>query len=170
MSVNVDKQSKMSHARLCELLFYDEDDGAFYWRVSRRCVRAGAVAGRQHGNGYRYIKIDGLHFMEHRLAWFYIKGEWPPELIDHRDRTKNRNLVENFREASYSQNQFNRSLNKNNKSGIKGVSWCSTRQKWRATISAYGKSKTIGFFDDPKLAGEAYSQWAAKLHGSFKAA
>jgi hypothetical protein len=167
MTINVEKQDALSHDRLCELLVYR--DGAFYWRVSRRCVKAGDRAGRLHQNGYRYVKIDGMNFMEHRLAWFHSTKEWPSAIIDHRNRTKSSNFISNFREASYSQNQFNRSINRNNKSGFKGVSWCSTRQKWRATIAAYGKRRTLGFFDDPFSASEAYRRASLQLHGEFAA-
>jgi hypothetical protein len=169
MTINVEKQTALSHERLCELLEYKEGEGAFYWRVSRRCVRAGDRAGRQHENGYRYIKIDQHHFMEHRLAWFYAYKEWPEETIDHKNRTKNSNNLDNFRKASYSQNQFNRPLNRNNKSGITGVSWCTHKQKWRATICAFGERKNLGYFDDPSEAGEVRTRAALELHGQFAA-
>ena len=168
MTVNTKKQQDFTHDRLCELLAYDDATGIFSWRVSRRGhAKVGDRAGRQHVNGYRYIKVDGLNFMEHRLAWFYCKGKWPVDVLDHRDRIKNNNRLSNLREASGSQNQFNRDVPLRNRVGLKGVSWCSTNQKWRATISAFGKRKTIGFFDDPEIAGAAYSKFAATLHGEF---
>ena len=39
-------------------------------------------------------------------------------------------------------------LQRNNKSGHRGVSWNARSHKWRATIKKDGKSISLGFFND----------------------
>ena len=66
-----------------ELLHYNPDTGVFRWRVARRQMRPGDVAGLLFAGGYRNIKIDRRFYKEHRLAWLYMTGEWPVAGIDH---------------------------------------------------------------------------------------
>lgn len=35
--------------------------------------------------------------MAHHLAWFYVHGEWPERLIEHRDKQRDNNRLENLR-------------------------------------------------------------------------
>jgi hypothetical protein len=161
------KEDGLTHDRLTSLLYYDAESGLFTWKVSRRCVRAGDRAGRQHINGYRHIKIDQETHCEHRLAWFYCYRKWPQDTIDHKDGEKNNNKIGNLREATKSQNQFNRKAAKRNRTGFKGVSWCNTRNKWRATIVAHGVWKNLGVFERPEDAHAAYRDAALELHGEF---
>ena len=56
-------------------------------------------------------------------------------LIDHKDMNRLNNQRLNLRPATHSQNKANRNAQVNSKSGIKGVSYSSKRNKW----CAYGK-------------------------------
>jgi HNH endonuclease len=167
MTINLEKQNRLTHERLTALLDYCAESGTFHWRVSRQGrTRAGDRAGSVV-KGYREIKIDQVDYYEHRLAWFYIIGEWPSDVLDHIDLDKSNNRFSNLRDATGSTNQFNRKCPARNRVGMKGVSWCSTRGKWRATIRAYRKSQTLGYFNSPEEAYATYVQAARRLHGSF---
>jgi hypothetical protein len=168
MTINHEKQKNLTHEQLTTLLDYHAERGIFYWKVSRRGhARAGDRAGRIV-KGYRSIKINGIVYYEHRLAWFYVTKQWPVDQIDHEDLNKSNNRFSNLREASQSQNTFNRTrLRTRNKSGFKGVSWCRFEQKWRAVISAHGTYFALGYFNTPKEAYAAWCRSAQKLHGSF---
>lgn len=103
MTVNQEKQKLLTHERLTTLLDYRAELGIFYWNVSRRGpVRAGDRAGHIV-KGHRQIKIDGIQYYEHRLAWFYVTGKWPADLIDHSDLDKGNNPFSNLREANNSE-------------------------------------------------------------------
>lgn len=57
-------------------------------------------------------------------------GKWPTPTVDHRNRNGLDNRLINLREATRSQNQFNRGIPKNNISGVAGVNWHQTKGKW----------------------------------------
>lgn len=76
----------MTWGRLRSLLDYEPATGLFRWRAHRRNgVKPGDVARRKHSNGYITIRVDGCDYLAHRLAWFWVMGEWPAVTIDHRD-------------------------------------------------------------------------------------
>lgn len=61
----------------------------------------------------------------------------------------------NCRWATDSQQNHNRRLNRNNKTGIVGVSWDKRRNNWRANIMVDFNLKYLGNFNDLALATEA---------------
>lgn len=89
------------------------------------------------------------------------------KFIDHIDSDPFNNQKSNLRKCNQSQNCKNRSIQKGNKSGFKGVFFQKKLGKWRAQISLKNKPKHIGCFTDPVKAAMAYNE-AAKLHyGEF---
>ncbi|CDY79502.1 Phage-associated homing endonuclease [Caballeronia glathei] len=99
-------------------------------------------------------------------AWAIYYGEFVP-LIDHKNLVPSENWIDNLRKATHSQNQHNRSLSKNNKSGFKGVCWHAQNRKWRAYIVVNWKQRHLGLFDTPEEAHLAYCKAADELHGLF---
>src|ERR1700686_2556378 len=73
----------ITQAALKEILHYDPDTGAFRWRRTRnrKRVKAGDPAGCVRGNGHRAIGIDDRVFSAARLAFLYMNGEYPAQLI-----------------------------------------------------------------------------------------
>ena len=138
----------ITRERLKELLRYNPDSGEFTRIKDRQGnARAGDIAGTKSGNGYMQISIGGKIYGSHRLAWFYMTGEWPNH-IDHinHDRADNRWI--NLRNVTAKENHKNRVITKRNKSGIVGVCWCNTIEKWLATIHVDGRSHRLGSFRD----------------------
>lgn len=74
----------------------------------------------------------------HRLIMMPPKGVE----IDHINRDKTDNRKENLRYADRSLNTSNIGIQKNNTSGVLGVSFCQLKQKWRAY---FGKLRKAGF-------------------------
>ena len=158
--------SDLTAERLRELLHYDSDTGVFRWATSRgRKYCGGEVAGSPCGKGYLQIRVDNRLYKAHRLAWLHVKGAWPSNQIDHIDGNKSNNAIANLREANHSQNgQNKRRVRPDSKSGIMGVTWVQSREKWRAYIRIEGKLKQLGYFDSKERAGAAYLEAKAKLH------
>jgi len=156
---------KITPERLRELLSYDPETGVFIRLIttSNRAPR-GSVAGRNNGNGYLRMMLDGQTYYAHWLAWFYVYGTWPDNEIDHRDGDGTNNRIDNLRQATHAQNGQNQPLRITNKSGMPGVSWSKLHSQWEAYIWVNLKKKYLGLFDDVKDAGEAYLNAKQNLH------
>ena len=152
--------------RLKERLSYDQNTGLFTWKQSpARRIKIGDVAGTK-SNGYIRIFIDSQGYSAHRLAWFYVYGEWPSHQIDHINRIKDDNSILNLRDISVRENAQNRLHQINSKSGNKGVSWIERDKKWASKIMANGKEFYLGAFKDMEHAIVAY-ETAARIVHSF---
>lgn len=88
-------------------------------------------------------------------------------LIDHKDRDIFNNQKENLRIATQAQNNINKTKQKNNTSGYKGVCWHKNRQKWMAQISIRGIKKNLGYYFTKTQAAKAYNKAALKYYGEF---
>ena len=154
--------------QLFDYLSYNPDTGEFTWLMNpARSRLVGEIAGNVNKRGYVSIWIDGFHFSAHRLAWAMSNGEWPLLDIDHINENKSDNRICNLRHASRSENMFNRGKNKNNTSGMKGVTFCKGTGMWRAKMMISRKSMTIGRFKSIEEASVAYFEKAKELRGEF---
>ncbi len=68
--------------------------------------------------------------------------------VDHKDRDRLNNTVENLRSADDSENGMNKGIRSNNTSGKVGVHWSRGNKKWCAMICVKGKHINLGYFDD----------------------
>jgi hypothetical protein len=98
-----------------------------------------------------------------------MTGRDPAGEIDHRDGNPFNNAWDNLRQATHSQNQCNRGVPANNKSGFKGVNQIQLKnsKKWWASIECEGKDYYLGCYTTPEAAASAYCEAAARLHGDF---
>lgn len=151
--------------RLKELLHYCPETGAFtrLIKTSNR-IKIGSVAGYARPGCRLVISVDGKLYHAHRLAWFWMTGEWPKDQINHINGVRDDNRWDNLREATRSQNQQNRKVNSNNKSGYMGVSWQRRAGKWVAHIKIAGCNRYLGLFTTPEDAHAAYLAAKAEHH------
>lgn len=136
----------VSIEELRRVLSYDPDTGELRWlaKVSKRNI-VGKPAG--YTGNYVFIRLYGILYRAHRLAWAIYYGQWPEEDIDHIDRNKLNNRIKNLRLVSDSENLFNTNVRPDNTSGHKGVSWSERDQVWRAYISnGSGKQVHLGVY------------------------
>ena len=152
--------------RLWECLDYSPETGVFTWKLMLSWrAPIGTVAGSPRPDRRIYIGIDGKRYLAHRLAWFYVHGEWPTEQIDHRDLNPANNAIANLRLATCSQNHGNLRRPSTNTSGFKGIyrhlRW------WRAVIVVRGVRHHLGSFQTPEEAHAAYVVAATAFHGEF---
>lgn len=134
----------LTQNRLKELLVYDPDTGGFVWRRTKGRAKAGQPAGATDTYGYRVIRVDGVLYKAHRLAWMYAHGRWPDGLLDHVNRRPDDNRLLNLREATQSENMHN--ADRKSKSGVPGVRWRQERGRWVAQIRVGYRNHVIGSF------------------------
>lgn len=159
-------ENSLTLERLKHLLHYDPLTGVFTNIAPRKKIRVGERSGTSE-SGRWVITIDRRHYPAARLAWFYMTGEWPPAQVDHKDRNPANDVWTNLRLATNKQNQENRSLDRRNKSGIKGVHWQSRIQRWIAQIRHDGKTLHLGCFAQLADAASARADAESRLftHG-----
>lgn len=154
----------LTRARLRKALKYQRSTGNFIWliRPSNR-VKVGDVAGTRQNQGYISIALDGQFYLAHRLAWFYVKGEWPPEDVDHKNGNRADNRWRNLRPGTRGQNMQNlKGAHVDSVTGLLGVTPADGR--FLARICTGGKTKRLGRFDTPEEAHERYLQEKRKEH------
>ena len=121
----------------------------------------GSLIGGLSPQGYWQISVDGKTYSAQRLAWLYIYGEWPSGIIDHINRNKLDNRIENLRVANKSLNAHNTKIRKTNNSSVKGVTLRSLRngklphKPWVAYIMFNGIRKHLGTYCTLKEAANA---------------
>ena len=139
---------------LNSILKYNPDTGDFLWKENRSNIKAGTIAGADTGNGYRHIGVDGVQYKSHRLAFKMFYDLEPPE-IDHRNRCRSDNWIDNLRASDDTKNQWN-------KSGTKG---CYLHKgRWVARIKIEGKQHYLGAFDTEEEAMDCYQAVKKLVH------
>lgn len=132
--------------RMKEMLTYAPDTGLFVWLVDgtkNAKYKAGDVAGTIHPDGYVIISFMSQTFHAARLAWLYVYDEFPKNQIDHIDRNKENNRIDNLRDVSAWVNMQNRSVSENTISGITGVT-TERFDRWSASIVVDGIYRYLG--------------------------
>jgi hypothetical protein len=137
----------MTQDKLKELLDYNSKTGLFTWKVYKKCVTKGSLAGSIKNTGYLSIGIDYKIYSAHRLAWLYSYGVMPKS-IDHINGNKLDNRLENLRECNLSENSKNVKITKRNTSGVKGVNFDKYHKKWRAELYSNGKRVYLKYFSN----------------------
>jgi hypothetical protein len=159
----------ISQKELQAHLHYDKDTGIFTWiKPTSNRVKLGSVAGCLDKDGSRFvIRINKELYLLHRLAWLYVYGDFPINVIDHINGNSKDNRIDNLRACSQSENAWNSRKHKDNTSGHKGISYDKSRNKWAVRIMTNGKLKCIGRFFSIDGAVIAMKLERAKLHGEF---
>ncbi len=124
-----------------------------------------------HSGGYAYrgmrLAGDRLTLYIHREIWERHNGSFALGFcIDHKNRNKLDNRKNNFRIATYSQNNAN-TVARSGTSNYKGVSWHKPLNKWRAAISINSKKIFLGYYSSENKAARAYDEAARKHFGEF---
>lgn len=109
MKVNTDKEQLISINRVNKILQYCPKSGELTSLIQRGPISIGQRLGclDTHSN-YRYIMIDGVRVLEHRLIWFIMNLSWPIVIIDHIDKIRSNNIYSNLRDSSYRGNSTNK--------------------------------------------------------------
>jgi hypothetical protein len=161
------------YAELISLFEYRDND--LYWkeRPAYSSVDISKPAGTINNRGYRVIKIKGKHYQAHRLIYQMFNEQWDitdtsqDNSVDHADRDKLNNNIDNLRVATSSQQQHNTGKYNNNTSGTTGVDWYKRHKKWRVRVMLNNKYHYGGYFVNKADAIAKATQMREELHGEF---
>ena len=149
--------------------YFDHKDGHLYWKKvmhPNKQYLVGQEVGSIHKTGYRHVTWMGKVHKVHRLIFFLEHGYLPKE-IDHINGDRQDNRIENLREVTRSENQYNKAMCSNNTSGFRGVNWHKHSKSWVVRVCTKGKTKILGYFKDLELAGLVADEARNLYHGKF---
>jgi hypothetical protein len=145
----------------------DYRDGKIFWKISpAKWIPIGTEAGNVGKHGYRELQIFGKRYLAHRLIYALHHGNMP-DVIDHVDRNPLNNDISNLRASDKRLNAYNSGLPSNNKSGVRGVSWCKKNNKWVVRFKLDGKYLFLGYYEDLQSATRVRKQYE-ELHVKHK--
>jgi hypothetical protein len=155
---------------LRSLVAYNPETGVFT-RLVKRDFNPKSVLGKPLGtaysNGYLGFRVLTRRYLSHRLAWFYVHGEWPQSDMDHVNGDRTDNRLCNLRLATKSQNMANTETQVNNTSGHRGVIFDKVNKKWMAYMQQHGKFINLGRFVVKEEAIAVRAQAFASAFGKF---
>jgi hypothetical protein len=124
LGIKVDKNINQKY--LQQLFTYE--NGSLYWKVytTNNCksyknsknIKAGAF---NKTNGRWYVNLHGKNYPNYVLVWVFHKGAFPTYEIDHIDRDKTNDCIENLRDIQRGYNHVNK-ISSKSITGIRGVS------------------------------------------------
>lgn len=137
--------------------------GKLFWKtdVSDKC-RQGMEVGSLHPKGYIRFGYKRKHYLVHRVIWYLFKGSWPKNQIDHLDRDKTNNRIENLRDVIPAENSANtgKSIRRQFPVGVRP-----SGKKFRAFIIKNKIWIEVGSFKTIQEAQEARNKKFKEVHG-----
>jgi hypothetical protein len=154
-----------------DLLEYDKSTGIMIWKKppKRHPRLLGREAGGPRSSGtkvYQKIVVFRKHYSRSRLAFLWVTGRWPSECIDHINGNSLDDRWLNLREATIMQNAWNHKKRKKKSPLPMGVRQ-NKYKKYVARISCNKKHISIGVFETPEEASNAYQEKRKELFNEY---
>jgi len=153
-------------------VLYDPETGLIKWRERLKPAWfnqrfAGKKATFVDAKGYLAVKtsINGrqVAVRAHRLAYFIFYGDLQNKFIDHINRNRQDNRIQNLRLVSCLENSQNRKANKANKTGAPGLEKRKDKKLWSARRRYNNKTHFLGYFAEKEMAIKALNEFDKKI-------
>lgn len=140
---------------LKECFDYDEKTGVCLWKKRPlhhfncdfdRIAWNGHFAGKVAGwldDGYIKVKVNSVSYKMHRLV-FKMHYNYDPKIIDHLNRVRSDNRIENLVNSNLQRNRVNSGPHKNNTTGVKGVVFKNKASRYECYVKRHGVKKYLG--------------------------
>jgi hypothetical protein len=146
--------------------------GNVYWKYRWNARRVGKKVGCINDSGYYTTKISynkmKCNFKLHNIVFILNKNRYPVGVIDHVDRNKTNNLIDNLEDCSIRDNSNNRGANSNAASHFRGVCFKKSVSKWQTQVSANGEKTPSKYFIDELEAAEYANKLLIENFGDVK--
>lgn len=146
-----------------DLFGYIPETGEIFRKDSTKGFSENRIITRKNDRGYLVTTVNGKSYKVHHIVW-EMHGNLPEKELDHIDRNRTNNRIENLRRCSRVQNLANSGPKRGK---YKGVSFCKQTGKWVAQIGYQYRNIKIGRFNTPEEAAIAYNKRAAEYFGEF---
>ena len=140
---------------------FDYRDGHLYWKTPAHRRDTTKPAGYKARNGYLIVNysFNGKirKYLIHRLIWIWHQGN-DPDTVDHINRDRSDNRIENLRDVSLSVNHMNRCDTHTVNDLPKGVTFvvAGVRKPYKVQRRVNGKQTFIGVYETVAEAVAAY--------------
>lgn len=92
-----------------KVFHYDHIRGELRYKVDRSGGACkGDVAGHTDYSGYTRVWFCGKQYMVHRIAWALYYRKWPEFTIDHKNKIRSDNSINNLRDVPQAINNQNK--------------------------------------------------------------
>ncbi len=160
----------MKYSRLEKMKIFEKKGFTVNFKTGEIANKKGKIIKRKQSAGYiqLYTTVNKIRIdlLGHHFVYYMFYGADIPigKEIDHVNRDKEDNRLENLRSVTHFQNVNNKNgvippifeSTKVRKDNGYGYSWDKQRQKWKARIRLNGKSKVLGFFTTEEEAQKCY--------------
>ena len=161
----------LKYEDVSETFTYDRGSGVLYWRKrNRNTIRHKYVAGSSKGatDGYRRVGIKGKIYQEHRIIMVLCFGHIPENAeIDHINHVRDDNRLDNLRFVTQGENLKNQSVSSKSTTGVTGVYFSKSRNKFVAQIKVNRQVHYLGIYSTLEEAAAARAE--ANLKFNFHA-
>lgn len=134
---------------------YDASNGML---VRKRTGKNAAYRSFAQENWRSMVMVGGVRFQHSRLVWAWHHGDPGDRQVDHIDRDRRNDRIENLRLATFSQNNANRR-------SLKGY-W-KQGNRWVVRVMKDRKNYHGGCFGTEEEAAVAAKKLRESLHGDF---
>ena len=143
-----------------------KEDGLLVWNRTKGRAICGKPVGNKSKYGYIETKVQNKRLKVHHIVWYLHKGYFPVRL-DHINRDRTDNRIENLRECTAQENNRNRSNDSVKRKLPRNVYTSKSVGKYRVLLSMGGKSLCFGTFSNVADADIVAKQARELYYGDF---
>ena len=167
----------LEYREALELFRYDYETGVLYWRrrVNSRVPKTLEAGAQNKSSGYLSVRVHGRLYQVHRVVMLMCYGFYGEGLeVDHINHVRNDNRLVNLRFATQGENLKNQSVSSKSTTGVTGVYFNKSRNKFIAQIKVNRQVHYLGCYNTLEEAAAARAEANLKFkfnnnHGKGRA-